>query len=108
MNGEKIEGQKLTFSVSEFLTGKQRVEQESPEIDLSRMEEKTELQTNVTRRGGSGMEMEKVEEEQQKGFLEAGCGSDLFSGGRSDGYRIRMGGRQASYSGTLYGYPEYG
>ena len=50
MNGEKIEGQKLTFSVSEFLTGKQRVEQELPEIDLSRMEEKTELQTNVTRR----------------------------------------------------------
>lgn len=69
MNGEKIEGQKLTFSVSEFLTGKQRVEQELPEIDLSRMEEKTELQTNVTRRGSSGMEMEKVEEEQQKGFL---------------------------------------
>lgn len=69
MNGEKIEGQKLTFSVSEFLTGKQRVEQELPEIDLSRMEEKTELQTNVTRRGSSGMEMKKVEEEQQKGFL---------------------------------------
>ena len=69
MNGEKIEGRKLTFSVSEFLTGKQKVEQKLPEINLSRTEEKTELQSDVPIRG-SGGNMEKVEEEQRKGLLE--------------------------------------
>lgn len=67
--GKQLEGKKFTFRVSEFLTGKQRKEQELTEIDLSRMEEKTELQTDASCRGYGGMDMEKVEEEMKKGFL---------------------------------------
>ncbi|HJA91512.1 MAG TPA: hypothetical protein H9717_00050 [Candidatus Eisenbergiella merdipullorum] len=68
-NGEKIDGQKVDFRVSGFLTGKQRVEKELPEMDLSQIEEKAELQLDVSVRGSGGMDMEKVEEEERKGFL---------------------------------------
>lgn len=51
--GHKIEGDKLTFSIREFLSGKQEFEGALPEIDLTAVEQRPKTMT-VKLRGWSG------------------------------------------------------
>lgn len=55
MYGKKIERKKLTFGVTEFLSGKQKMEEELPQINLENVEIVTEVQKDVEERGASGM-----------------------------------------------------
>lgn len=53
MDQKKITGQRLTFSVSEFLSGKKETEKTLPEISLGTAGIASDLQTDVDGRGGS-------------------------------------------------------
>ena len=69
MHGERIEGQKLVFSVSRFLTGKWKTQEELRRIRLTELEEKTELQADAAIRGYGGMETDRLNPKQLAGFL---------------------------------------
>ena len=56
MQGKKIEGKKLTFSVSKFLSGKKIMEEELPEIILDDVQSVTNVQKDVPIRGGANSE----------------------------------------------------
>ena len=68
-DGKEIEGRKVDFRVSGFLTGKQQIEAELTQITPERLEEKTRLQREAASRGSGGMDLEKVDEESRLGFL---------------------------------------
>lgn len=53
-NNEKIQGSKMTFSVSRFLSGKKQVEKEFPEISLKNVTAPSKIQTEVDIRGWAG------------------------------------------------------
>lgn len=53
-NNGKIQGDKMTFSVSQFLSGKEQVEKELPEILLENVTAPSETQTEVDIRGWAG------------------------------------------------------
>lgn len=55
MQGKEISGKKLTFSVTEFLSGKREMDEELPQIALDRMESITDTQQEIERRGASGL-----------------------------------------------------
>lgn len=55
MNNEPIEGRKLTFSISQFLSGKQEIEKALSEISLEGIEENVTTQTDVDIRGMGGV-----------------------------------------------------
>lgn len=57
-NNEKIQGGKMTFSVSEFLSGKEQVEKELSEISLENVTAPSEIQTQVDIRGWSGRDQD--------------------------------------------------
>ncbi len=69
MNGKKIDGRKVKFSVSEFLSGKEEVEKMLPEISLENIAPVYILQENVEIRGWSGAGNEGLEEKQMQGYL---------------------------------------
>ena len=54
MYGKKITGKKLTFSVTEFLSGKQEMDEELFQISLENMEIVTDTQQEVEERGAGG------------------------------------------------------
>lgn len=60
MNGKYIEGKKMTFSVSEFLSGKKEVNEELADISLENIPVISEVQTEVNERG-SGGRLEEME-----------------------------------------------
>lgn len=53
MYGKKITGKKLTFGVTEFLSGKHKMNEELPEIKLVNMEIVSDTQQDVEERGAS-------------------------------------------------------
>ena len=55
MYGKKITGKKLTFGVTEFLSGKHKMDEELPEIKLENMEIVSDTQQDVEERGAGGM-----------------------------------------------------
>lgn len=69
MNHEKIEGQKLTFYVSEFLAQKKEIEKELPEIALDNLTMVSDVQTEVEIRGGGNFMEEYGNDNSISGFL---------------------------------------
>lgn len=75
MEQKKIEGEKLTFSVSQFLWGKENMEGELTEVSLENIEAVTDIKKDVSMRGFSsrlpGELASDVEEEIEKisGYL---------------------------------------
>lgn len=61
MNQKKISGQKLTFRVSQFLSGKKETEEELTEISLETAGAVSKLQRDVEERGGSWIPGEEEE-----------------------------------------------
>lgn len=61
MDQKKITGQRLTFSVSEFLSGKKKMEEVLPEISLETAGIVSDLQKDVENRGGSWISDEEEE-----------------------------------------------
>lgn len=55
MYGKKITGKKLTFGVTEFLSGKHKMDEELPEIKLENIEIISDTQQDIEERGASGM-----------------------------------------------------
>lgn len=68
-DGKKLEGQRLIFSVSELLNGKQKLDERLEEVSLENLEEKTELQTEISERGISMAGGGTLPVEQIRGFL---------------------------------------
>ncbi len=54
-NGEKIQGSKITFTVNEFLSGKQNIEALPLEIDENLLKSQAKVQKSVRFRGGGGI-----------------------------------------------------
>lgn len=61
MKQNKIEGKKLTFSVSQFLSGKQNLKRELTEVSLENIETVTDIKKDVRMRGWAGMLLENSE-----------------------------------------------
>lgn len=55
MHGKEITGKKLTFSVTEFLSGKQEMDEELPQIALEHIENVTDTQQEIENRGAGGL-----------------------------------------------------
>ncbi len=53
MDGKPMEGSRLVFQVSDFLSGGRKTEEELQSISLEELEEKTDIQTEVSVRGSS-------------------------------------------------------
>lgn len=79
MNGEKISDSNMTFSVSQFLSGKITTERKLNEISLKNLDVVTETQTDVNYRGGKNLnanvDVSKflVENENQKFMVAEGA-----------------------------------
>lgn len=69
MDGKPIEGSRLVFRVSEFLSGKRETEEELQSISLDELEEETDIQTEVSVRGSSMAGGGAWAEETETGFL---------------------------------------
>lgn len=55
MHGKEITGKKLTFSVTEFLSGKREMDEELPQIALDYIDRVTDTQQEIERRGAGGL-----------------------------------------------------
>lgn len=62
MHGKRIEGRKMTFSVAEFLSGKNEVNKELSNITLKKIPVVSKVQNEVNVRGIGGKNIEKADE----------------------------------------------
>lgn len=85
MDDSSIIGRKMTFSVSEFLSGKKEVNQKLSQIHLEDAMPAVETQTAVEIRGMSGMGMKESAENDVSGYLIA---DDAKSFSPADGVTV--------------------